>query len=102
MRALLKGNKKSWDEYLLQVEFAFNRVVNRTTNLSPFEVGYGFNPLTPLDLLPLPEHYSLIHKEGFSRTKFIKKFHEKVKAQIEKQTQKYIESNSKGRKKIIF
>jgi len=33
---------------------------------------------------------------------FIKKFHDKVKAQIEKQTQKYVEHNNKGRKKIIF
>jgi len=29
-------------------------VVHKTTNASPFEVVYGFNPVTPLDLLPLP------------------------------------------------
>jgi len=63
LRALLKGNKKSWDEYLPGVEFTFNRVVHRTTNLSLFEVVNGFNPLTPFDLLPLPEYSSLIHKE---------------------------------------
>ena len=28
--------------------------VHSTTNFSPFEIVYGFNPLTPLDLLPLP------------------------------------------------
>jgi len=36
--AILKGNHKSWDEYLPHIEFAYNRVVHRTTKLSPFEV----------------------------------------------------------------
>ena len=50
----MKGNHKSWNEYLPHIEFAYNRVVHKTTNASPFEVIYGFNPLTPMDLLPLP------------------------------------------------
>jgi len=50
----MKENHKSWDEYLPHIEFAYNRVVHKTTNISPFEVVYGFNLLTPLDLLPLP------------------------------------------------
>ncbi|GKV11024.1 hypothetical protein SLEP1_g22313 [Rubroshorea leprosula] len=29
-------------------------LIGHSTNCSPFEVVYGFNPLTPLDLLPLP------------------------------------------------
>nr|KYP41556.1 hypothetical protein KK1_037070 [Cajanus cajan] len=48
-------------------------VVHNITNLSPFEVVYDFNPLTPLDLLPLPNTTSLYHKEGVSRTEFIRK-----------------------------
>jgi hypothetical protein len=27
--------------------------MHSTTNYSPFEIVYGFNPLTPLDLIPL-------------------------------------------------
>jgi len=50
LRVLLKGNHKSWDDYLHHIEFAYNRVVHNTTKLSSFEVVYGFNPLTPLDL----------------------------------------------------
>ena len=34
------------------VEFAYNRTVHSTT-FSPFEIVYGFNPLTPMDLIPL-------------------------------------------------
>ena len=28
--------------------------MHSTTNHSPFEIVYGFNPLTPLHLIPLP------------------------------------------------
>nr|KYP53141.1 Transposon Ty3-I Gag-Pol polyprotein [Cajanus cajan] len=63
LRVILKNNKKSWDEHLPHIEFAYNRVVHKTTNLSPFEVIYGFNPLTPFDIIPLPST-SDFHKEG--------------------------------------
>jgi hypothetical protein len=36
------------------VEFAYNRTVHSTTGFSPFEIVYGFNPLTPINLIPLP------------------------------------------------
>nr|KYP34005.1 Transposon Ty3-I Gag-Pol polyprotein [Cajanus cajan] len=102
LRVILKGNKKTWDECLPHIEFSYNRVVHRTTSLSPFDVVYGFNPITPLDLIPLPNTTSLYHKEGVSRPEFIRKYHEKVKSQIEKQTEKYAKYNNKGRKKVTF
>ncbi|GKG37382.1 hypothetical protein Tco_0447555, partial [Tanacetum coccineum] len=37
--------------------------VNRTTSKSPFEVVYGRNPITPLDLVPVPE-VGRFSKEG--------------------------------------
>nr|KYP50633.1 Transposon Ty3-I Gag-Pol polyprotein [Cajanus cajan] len=97
----LKGNKKSWDDYLPHVEFAYNRVVHKTTNMSPFEIVYGFNPLTPLDLLPLPDVASFIHKEG-TRAEFVKKLHERVREHIQSQTEKYQKYNNKGRKEVVF
>ena len=53
LRCFISGNPRAWEDLLPHVEFAYNRVVNSTTNHSPFEVVYGFNPLTPLDLLPI-------------------------------------------------
>nr|KYP57132.1 Retrotransposable element Tf2 [Cajanus cajan] len=102
LRAILKGNKKSWDDYLPHVEFAYNRVVHKTTNMSPFEIVYGFNPLTPLDLLPLPDVASFIHKEGTSRAEFVKKLHERVRDHIQSQTEKYQKYSNKGRKEVVF
>nr|KYP72218.1 Transposon Ty3-I Gag-Pol polyprotein [Cajanus cajan] len=88
--------------YLPHVEFAYNRVVHKTTNMSPFEIVYGFNPLTPLDLLPLPDVASFIHKEGTSRAEFVKNLHERVRNHIQSQTEKYAKYNNKGRKEVVF
>jgi len=54
LRVVIKKNIESWEECLPHVEFAYNRATHSITQHSPFEVVYGFNPLTPLDLLPLP------------------------------------------------
>jgi len=86
LRVILKGNEKSWDEHLPCIKFANNRVVQKTTNVSHFEVVYDFNPTIPLHSLPLLDINSLFHKEGVFIYKFIKKYHEKVKDHIEKQT----------------
>ena len=99
LRAIMKGNHKSWDEYLPHIEFAYNRVVHKTTNASPFEVLYGFNPLTPMDLLPLPNPQEFVHKEGVIKADFVKKMHEKVKIQIQQQMKSIQNTTIKERKK---
>ena len=63
--------------------------VHRTIRQSSFEVFYGFNPLTPLDLIPLSLDTSFMHKERVSRSDFVKKLHERVRNQIENQTKVY-------------
>nr|KYP38486.1 Transposon Ty3-I Gag-Pol polyprotein [Cajanus cajan] len=102
LRAVLKGNHRSWDEYLPHIEFAYNRVVHKTTKISPFEVVYGFNPLTPLDLIPLPDSSHYFHKEWVSRADFVKKLHEKVKTHIQQQNERTAIERSKGKKNLIF
>jgi hypothetical protein len=54
LRAILKTNLKLWEECLPHIEFAYNRFVNSTMKVSPFQLVYGFNPHAPIDLLPLP------------------------------------------------
>lgn len=54
LRAIIKRNLKTWEDCLPHVEFAFNMAIHSATQYSPFEIVYGFNPLTPLDLMPLP------------------------------------------------
>ncbi|XP_040955925.1 uncharacterized protein, partial [Gossypium hirsutum] len=65
LRAIIRKNLKTWEECLPHIEFAYNRSVHSATKFSPFEVVYGFNPLTPLDLLPLPLVWIHMRKERF-------------------------------------
>ena len=53
-RTVINKNLKTWEDCLPFIEFAYNRTMHTTTSYSPFEVVYGFNPTTPLDLMPLP------------------------------------------------
>jgi len=73
---MIKKNIKSWEECLSHVEFAYNRVVHSTRKHSPFEVMYGFDPLTPLHLLPLPNISDFKHKDALAKVEYVKRLHE--------------------------
>ncbi|XP_048228289.1 uncharacterized protein LOC125369559 [Ricinus communis] len=62
-------NLISWQGLLPYVEFSYNRVVHSTKHCSPFEIVYGFNPLTPIDLFPLPLN-KLVNVDGSSKERF--------------------------------
>ena len=72
---MIKKNIKTWKECLPHVEFAYNNVVHSTTQHSPFEIVHGFNPLTPLDLLSLPNTYVLKHKDDRAKVEYVRKIH---------------------------
>ncbi|XP_068486670.1 uncharacterized protein [Phaseolus vulgaris] len=76
--------------------------VNSTTSHSPFEVVYGFNPLTPLDLLPIPILDDVLCKDGDEKASFIKNLHNDIKLRIEKKVSKYDELANKRRKALLF
>jgi len=64
------------------IDFAYNRVVHKTTNIFPFEVMYRFNHLTPLNLLPLLNPQEFVRKEALTKAEFVKKMDERIKNQI--------------------
>ncbi|XP_027184028.1 uncharacterized protein LOC113782336, partial [Coffea eugenioides] len=72
-----------------------------STHFSPFEICYGFNPLTPLDLSPLPssEH---INMDGAKRADFVKKLHEQVRLNIERRMDQVAQRVNKGRQRVVF
>jgi hypothetical protein len=99
LRAILKRNLKMWKECLPHVEFVYNRAEHSTTKVSPFQVVYGFNPLAPIDLLPLPT-IERTYNDAREHVEFIQKLHETTKANIEKMNEKYRIAGSEGRKEV--
>ena len=101
MRAIIKKNLKTWEDCLPHVEFAYNRAVHYATRFSPFEIVYGVNPLTLLDLLPLPlsKHVNLY---GKTKTEFMKKIHEDARRNIERHTETYVKQANNGRREVVF
>ena len=72
-----------------------------TIEFSPFEIVYGFNPLTLMDLIHLlvDERVSL---DGNRKAQVVKTLHESVRQQIEKRNRVYATKANKGRKHVVF
>jgi hypothetical protein len=88
LRCLIDDHATSWDLILLQVKFAYNNSVNRTTGSSPFQLVYGMTPRTPLDIisLPLPQRTS---EAGLDFAAHMMSVHEEVRKKIALQTEVY-------------
>ncbi|GJX10700.1 RNA-directed DNA polymerase [Tanacetum coccineum] len=101
LRSLIGDNAKQWDLILPQAELAYNRSVNHTTSKSPFEVVYGQNPITPLDLVPVPE-VGWFSEEGTDQSEQIKELHRSVQEQIIRHNEQYKEHADKRRKQVLY
>jgi hypothetical protein len=64
-------------------------------------VVYGFKPITPLDLLPLPIQ-ERENMEAFKRAEFVKKMHMKTKEAIENKGKDNASRVNKKRKEVLF
>ncbi|KAJ9557635.1 hypothetical protein OSB04_012249 [Centaurea solstitialis] len=101
LRSMVSKSLKDWDVKLSFAEFAYNRSLTYVTGRTPFEVNYGVNPLTPIDLIQLPKG-SEIHFEASNQAKEMQKIHEQVKAKIEHANDLYKKRTNKYRKKAVF
>ncbi|KAF7827352.1 Transposon Ty3-I Gag-Pol polyprotein [Senna tora] len=101
LRVVIQKNLQNWEDCLSFIEFAYNRCVYSSTDHSPFEIVYGFNQLTPLDLLPLPidERTSIYGKK---KAEIVKQLHEHVKQQIENKNEQYASKANKRKKACSF
>ncbi|KAH9667915.1 Endonuclease [Citrus sinensis] len=101
IRSYVGKNMRQWDLILPQIEFAYNHSIHQTTGSSPFEVVYGKNPISPLDLAPLLTDHQF-SGEAEECSKSIKKMHEQVRDRILKQNEKYKKSTDKHRRHAKF
>jgi len=97
----VKKNIKEWDELLTHAEFAFNRTPSKATGLSPFQVVYGQNPRTPLDLtsIPTPIKFSW---EAEKRAKEIQDLHSHIRERIEKSNAQAMNQANKHKKNVQY
>ena len=83
------------------VEFVYNHSIHSATKYSPFEIVYGFNPLTLLDLTPLPI-FERVNLHSNRKPKIVKQTHEMVKFNIEQRVEQYSKQANKRRQKLVF
>ena len=101
LRVLIKQNIKEWEECLPIAEYTYNRARHSTTGKSPFEVVYGFNPLSPLDILPLPLQ-ERINMDGSARASYLKKMHDDTRQTIERQVHRLATKININKQPMIF
>ena len=76
LRVFVDADHLNWDELLDQAEFAYNSNKSASTNLSPFEAMYGFQPATPISTAlassdPLDKSAETFLKEHSTRFKIV-------------------------------
>ena len=101
LRVLVKKNIKSWDDMLPHAEFAFNRAPNKATHLSPFQVVYGHNPKSPLDLIPIPTP-TKFSWEAEKRVKEIQDLHVQLRDSIAKANERAMHHANKHKREVHF
>ena len=68
LRVFVNKDHSDWDELLDQAEFTYNSNKSVSTNLSPFEALYGFQPMTPVSsALSSPDLRSNRNADAFLR-----------------------------------
>ena len=101
LRSIIKKNIKTWEDCLPHVEFAYNHAVHSATKMSPFEVVYGFNPIMPLDMLPLPQE-QVMNRDGKAKAEYVKKLHQQAKENLERRTRQYTKPANQGKQRVTF
>ncbi|PKU61410.1 hypothetical protein MA16_Dca028333 [Dendrobium catenatum] len=101
LRCFVGKNIKQWDLILAQVEFAFNRSISQATKRSPFEVAYGYNPVTPLDLVPIIQQ-TAFSTDAEQRGLEIQQLHKQVQETIAKHNEKCRKQANKTRRSVEF
>jgi transposase InsO family protein len=74
LRVFVEKDHSNWDELLDQAEFTYNSNKSASTNYSPFEAMYGFQPLTPVSAalsIPVDKNTDDFLKDHTTRFKVI-------------------------------
>jgi hypothetical protein len=51
LRGYNNRHPKTWDEQLFYIQHSYNRSLDSSTGKSPLEIGFGYLPPSPLDIV---------------------------------------------------
>ena len=78
LRCITKEYMQTWDQIIGKVEYAYNDIVNRSIDKSPFEVVYGLHPREFFELRTMKHGSpSSSYAEDFSHS--MREVHENVR-----------------------
>jgi hypothetical protein len=83
------------------IKFTYNRTIHSTNDVSHFEIIYGFNSLTHIELIPLLLEEMVI-LDGEKKAKMVRQIQEGFQLQIEKRNTLYFSKANKRCKQVIF
>lgn len=69
--------------------------------MSPFCIVYSRNPITPIDLSPIP-HDRVVNSNGIDHSQYIKELHQRVRDNIIKHNKCYQVQANKHRKRVVY
>jgi hypothetical protein len=97
LRCLVGDHARTWDSILPIAQFAYNKSVNRTIGMSPFEVVHGYKARKPLDLLPMSPHVRMSEStEAFAR--HVHDLHKDISNRIHSSNTRYkVQADSRRR-----
>ena len=101
LQCLVGDNLKSWDQKLYQAEFAFNRLVNRSSGFNPFFANYAFQSRAPIDLAPVPD-LKRVHKKAEDFISDLQAVHKQVQHNLLESTTKYKKAADQKRRLVEF
>jgi hypothetical protein len=104
LRMYNSNHPHTWDESLHYVQHSYNRSLHSSTSHIPFQVGFGFQPLGPMDVA-LPLEFSSVDSsptptEADKATQFIERIHhicQQVQAILQKSNDKYKQCHDQHR-----
>jgi hypothetical protein len=101
VRAVLDKNLTRWEDCLPHVEFAYNYAKHSSTQMSPFQVVYGYIPRAPVDLFAFNAEDDP-HIDAIAHVDQMLRLHEQTHQNIAAANAKYQVVGSRGRKFVTF
>jgi hypothetical protein len=101
LRSLVIEHHSQLDNILLQAEFAYNDSINRSTELSPFQIVYGMKPRGVSELRDLEQNATRSASiEDFMEA--MEELHSQVKERLQNSSQEYKRRADQHRRQVQF